>query len=463
MDNYLKKKKAIIVISEKEYARNYLTTKALDDLRKEFECRFIFSFKLAEINFNIEESINYYSGLSNEYYYNKINKLLMWKYRYKSKSFLYRIKREIAIGFSDLKRPKRLFLKFYEIFYYSILTKPLFFDVFLKYLKTKLIINRELLSTIIKFCPDIVIFPTSAINPVGYDLVEICKLKGIKTFFLVDNWDNLSSKNIMWNKPDYVSVWGFQSSIHARKIQDFENSSIFILGTPRFDRYFEIRKTNLNSYFDFNYILYVGTVRDIDEARVLCILDNIISKNKAIFFNTKIVYRPHPWRSSRDSIIDKNLKNIIVDPQVKENYLSKNSSDEFQPNLDYYPSLIKNAEFVIGGLTSMLIESLIFYKNFIALVNENKKSMVSPSKLYKNYTHFENLDCVSAIKFCDNLQNLEEIILCTWINRLNVNQTELDKQRQYFYHYDGSSYSLNLLKYTKLITSSSQILSIESD
>ena len=59
----------------------------------------------------------------------------------------------------------------------------------------------------------------------------------------------------------------------------------------------------------------------------------------------KIIYRPHPWRQSNEIIKYDYLDNIIIDPQIKEAYLSLD--DSFQPDLSYYPSLIKNAEFPI--------------------------------------------------------------------------------------------------------------------
>ena len=53
----------------------------------------------------------------------------------------------------------------------------------------------------------------------------------------------------------------------------------------------------------------------------------------------------------------KKLKKTIIDKQLYKNYLKLDFKTSFQPNLKYYPALLSNAEFVLGGLTSMMIES----------------------------------------------------------------------------------------------------------
>ena len=114
-------------------------------------------------------------------------------------------------------------------------------------------------------------------------------------------------------------------------------------------------------------------------------MKEIIEKNQHIFPGLKIVYRPHPWRqrsmfSSSRQIEPSNFKHIILDKQIEHAYQSNNTDDSFQPQLDYYPALISNAEFVTGGLTSMLIESLIFRKIFLGLIHDDNKHFTSMLK-----------------------------------------------------------------------------------
>jgi hypothetical protein len=216
------------------------------------------------------------------------------------------------------------------------------------------------------------------------------------------------------------------------------------LGTPRFDQYFQQRNSDLRSKFDFKYILFVGTALAFDEASVLQKLNEIISGHSDIFRLVKIIYRPHPWRQGNDSIAGKHLDNVLIDPQMLKAYADNDSSRDIQPDLSYYPSLLKNAEFVIGGLTSMLIEALIFRKRFMALVYDDGKNLTSQHNVYKYYTHFRGLSSVEAISFCDDIDKLQYVFIDTWMARSNVNEEKVDLQRRYFYFDDGRTYSQRL-------------------
>ena len=46
---------------------------------------------------------------------------------------------------------------------------------------------------------------------VDFDLVRICENSKTKTYFIIDNWDNLSSKTVFIKKPDFIGVWGKQN------------------------------------------------------------------------------------------------------------------------------------------------------------------------------------------------------------------------------------------------------------
>ena len=65
---------------------------------------------------------------------------------------------------------------------------------------------------------------------------------------------------------------------------------------------------------------------------------------------------------------------MIIDPQLSSNYLKDLNSTKYQPKIDYYPSLIKNADLIITGPTSMVIEAAIFYKKTLLLGFKDKKN-----------------------------------------------------------------------------------------
>lgn len=450
------KKKLLIVISNDLFIRNYITTDALSLLEDEYDCTFLVSRKISNLDklktytnirfydFNNDQSALHY----------KIFNLLMSHYRNKSKSFKFREQRGLQIDFNFEGNPsapvwlikaairycKWLVLKALKFSYRNYLV----FYTYFTYLKSGLVENPEINSAIDEIKPDLVLFPSTAFDPDGNDLLRICNRKKVQSLFLVDNWDNLSSKTILWIKPDYIAVWGEQSKEHACQIQGFEPSRITSIGTPRFDEYFQTRDTRLPSLFNYKYILFVGTALAFDEAGALLKLDEIINSNREVLGDLKIVYRPHPWRGGTDSIEGMDLKNVVIDPQMEESYLKRKNSVDFQPSISYYPALLHNSEFVIGGLTSMLIETLIFRKRFLALAYDDGINFTNQYNVFKNYTHFEGLDHVEAISFCYDLRELDGVLMNMYQRRNDVDPELVDSERMYYYYSDDRRYKERL-------------------
>ncbi len=450
------KKKILFVITNDIYIRNYLTTSALDALKKKFSLSFLISNEIKSVE-EIEqiEHFSYPVSIFRQKVYYKLFDLFMWHYRSKSKTFRFRIKRvqgldlhfgsKVPILLRFLKSIWRLIRYSYLFLRNIFIANSLILPIYLFILNMIMGINKPLHQKIEKLTPDLVLFPSSAHDPEGTDLIKICKDKDIPIGFLIDNWDNLSSKSIFWELPSFIGVWGLQSKEHAKNIQGFQDEKVFLLGTPRYDEYFSLRDSQLNSPYTYKYILFVGTALVFDEPSVLIRLNEIIEKNLKLH-GIKIVYRPHPWRQTDEIFELENLKHVVVDLQLEDAYKSGKRDVSLQPSLSYYPSLISNAEFVIGGLTSMMIEALIFHKRFLGLIHDDTKHFTSMHNVYENYTHFEGIDEMDAVTLCSNLDDLEECLIELLDSKDALNPQLIDEQRNYFYYQDHLSYQDRLLK-----------------
>jgi hypothetical protein len=455
-----RKKKILIIISNDLFVRNYISTYAFSHLQNDANCKFLFSDKILNRNFenfsNFEYDCFKIDSKVEKKHFDLYN-ILMWRHKSKSKSFRFRAKRIYQFKPEPIRNFQNIFFWFIYIFKYitnyilNFLKKTLFgsnffFPVYFWFIKHELPINLQLKKAVLDFEPDLVLFPSSAYDPISNDIVILCKQFGIKTLFLVDNWDNLSSKSILWNKPQHVAVWGEQSKEHAIQIQGFKKQNVHLIGTPRYDSYFSLSNTNLQSPYDFKYILFVGTFLEFDEPGALRKLNDYIKNNENHFNGVKIVYRPHPWRSGKDTIVNDNLEFIEIDKQVRGAYLKSDNSIENQPNIDYYPNLIHNAEFVIGGLTSMLIEALIFNKRYLALVYNDGLNKYSQNIVLKNYTHFEGIDKLEYVSFCHNISELTNVFFEIWENKNCINVESNKQQIEYFYYNDELTYQERLNK-----------------
>jgi hypothetical protein len=450
----LKKEKILIVVSSDIFVRNYILTDAFHQIEEEFECFYIANTNVTNTkpikcknNFIGFYEINSKSKSINQ----KIFNALTWRHKSRSKSFQYRLLRSTPSLRAVIKGPRKTLI--FRFFKWAIL-KPLInikrmlitFDsvaeIYMNYLVSRLTHSKELEYAIENNEYKYLIYPSTAYEPEWLDLVRLCRKNSTKSFFLVDNWDNLSSKTVALEKPDYISVWGQQSKEHAIKIHEFDSNQIFLMGTPRFDSYFKLRNSEIKSYFDFPYILFVGTALNFDEEQILYFINDLIEKNKDSLSGLKVIYRPHPWRQNHIKIEPSYGKNIITDPQSLTG--GDDKSIAYQPDLNYYPSLLKNAEYIMGGLTSMLIEGLIFYKQFLAFVIDDGTYMTNMKNAWLYFEHFKGLDSIDAITINESFEEIEKNILSCLDKRLSLNKQTLDIQRNYYLYDDNSSYSERL-------------------
>lgn len=455
------KKKILIVISGDLFIRNYLLTNAFSLLEENFECHYI-----ANDETTIREPLELKSNFKGYYQIDSTMKkihqnifdLLMLKFQERSSSFKFRIMRttpSLQLVFTGLKRraPLRflrwIFLKPFILFKRLAFKVPIIFNSYLSFLKNNLIINKDLYKYVNEYPFDLVIFPSSAYGPDGIDLSIICNQSSIKTLYLIDNWDNLSSKSILWEQPYHLGVWSEQSKQHAIEIQGMDSQKVSLLGTPRFENYFDTRFKLLDSHFDFKYVLFAGTALNFNEEKILAYIDAVIEKNLDLFGDLKVIYRPHPWRQNNCEVHDSYGKNIITDPQI----LSANNdkTTRTQPNLDYYPSLLQNAEYVMGGLTSMLIESLIFYKQFLVFIHEDDEYISNMRNAWNYFVHFQDLDKVEAIELSLSFHDIEKSMIHCWNNRDKMKKDLIDQDRSWYLFHNGENYQKRILGLTKKI------------
>ena len=456
----MKKKKILFIISDDLFVRNYIDTGVYKFLEKRFSVSLIADEKIAskEKVKNIRSFKGFYkiteeerkaiANVTNQQIWKKLDKsstirlkkknLLQFNKFYEDK--IYNKNFNILLFFKKVL----VFIKDYLNFFYD--TNKIFFYL-RNFKENKIKINYALKKFIEKTEPKVILLPSSYQDPTTYNLIKISNKKKFNSVLLIDNWDNLSSKSGIFNNDLYYAVWGEQNKNFAKKIHNIKKERIFLVGTPRYDKYFLLRNKKIKKHFDFKYILFsASSLRYTYETDILKILDSILENNKK-FFNIKIIYRSHPWRPFTKVVDDSLYKNIILDPQINKEHKKKLFNTNFQPNLNYYPSLIKNAEFVISGPTSMVIECAIFYKKILLLNFDDKNSNLTPRKVCEQFEHFKNIDKIKIIKKNNYLHNLEkdmEYLLEKKIEKKILQQTDLE--RRYFLFNDKFSYNQRLEK-----------------
>ena len=475
--------KKILICLPSQYYFKYIEHDSFKELQKNYNV----SFLLNKNKWNKKILTNKISSrkIKNKHFYELNNKdhayfmktlqLFLVVNRKLSKTFRYNFRRwypnlqdfikiektKIRDNFNKSKNFSfvRTILKyFYKPFFSRMvvifLSNKIIFYFYKNLILSKLKLNSDISKIVKKIKPDLIIYTTHCYEPETFMLPKIANTVGAKTFFLVDNWDNISCKTVFFNKPDFLGVWGKQSKNHASKIQDINKKKIFYTGSPKFDNYLTLRKKRLKNIFKHKYVLFFGLVEVYDDIKVLKKLDKEIIDNPSIYKNLKIVYRPHP---SRPNIFLHSkkinfLNNVILDPQMNNFIKSKNK--KFLDNSNFYfEKLLSNSLFNVGGLTTVTIESLIFKKKQIFLCYNEDDSITDPKTLFEVNLHFEKIDQISALKKSESVDSVIRDFRLMFVNKSyeNINN-KLDEEINYFYNISKLKYPKKILSIIKSLT-----------
>jgi hypothetical protein len=255
---------------------------------------------------------------------------------------------------------------------------------------------------------------------------------------LVDNWDNLSSKTIISDPPDFITTWGPQSASHATQIQGISVEKVVPIGAPRFEDHFSYQQDRIANFAGTPpYILYCGTSLYSHEERNLDSLDGILEK---IGSPVMVRYRPHPLRLKglRPSIRNQ-FGHITSEGPLALSQGQYLSPSPYPPESGLAEQLA-NCQFALGGLTSVLLEAELHQKRYIAFANREKYNLLSPKTVFEEYTHFVGIADLSHLTICSSLRDLPDLV------DEHLRQTEIPQQprddvigREFFLAGNGSS------------------------
>lgn len=315
-------------------------------------------------------------------------------------------------------------------------------------------LSDELLELMRELRPDVVIAPSNGYDPMVWDGVRAARSLGIPSLALIANWDNLSSKGVFAEKPDYLGVWGQQGVEHAEFMHGIPRDRARPLGAPQFEHYFQHALGSSQSPFPFRYVLFAGCFAPFDELAALERLERLIEEHG---LDVKIVYRPHPHRYPRkrsDFVDEDRFRHVVLDPQIHDLYAasveeSKNWNSPQRkrvkpllPPLDYYPALLENAEFVVCPLSTMIVEAAIFERPVVVVAYDDGIHENSPASVV-DYEHFDGIDRIDGFRLCTQPEQLDAHFLALATAEDEMSPSLRD-QLLWWLHFDDRPYSERL-------------------
>jgi hypothetical protein len=438
--------KVCIVISSQLFKRNYLNDLFLDSPSTNTTILAHSSVQFDDQEYSLYDIHTYELSWLQQALSSFLFKSNLFRFIGKSKTFRFRLSRyfyvpEILNSVGDALESKQLysiktFFKVYRLVFKSflfLLSCPFFLAVGLlpSSLRRKLILltGSLLIEKIRHIKPDLVIFPFAAYEAEQNYLALFAKQIGYKSFFCTDNWDNLSSKNVVEFHPDFISVWGRQTAAHAITIHNIKKSSITRAPSPRLAVY-NTKRFQPTPIPDGITIGFVGSFLPFDEIEALSLIsDELEQYSSSSGTPIRILYRPHPWRMASSSNLISALRYVQICPELQSSWRHNSWSIHNQPALLGYRLFFDSCSFIVGGLTTMLLEALLSRKIAIAIAYWDKPyNLYSPASAYKHYTHFKNINKLSNLRLAESKEQL--------INQIRLAITDHiyrdDKQLSFF-------------------------------
>ena len=277
--------------------------------------------------------------------------------------------------------------------------------------------HPEMDSLVRRHRPDFIILPSRILDIMADDVLQIAAHHRIPTFLLVGGWDHLSSKGILHTQPSLIGVWGQQTQRHAVEIQGASPENVVCIGAPHYEAFRASPSGDRDAFrqsiglpLDKKTILFGGSFRQFDETALLKHIDAAIEEGR--IGPLHILYRPHPWRLSRDNedpFFDHSWKHVSIDPAIAPTYEQSKagksvSHNDFQYSMSYLNDLLRAVDGVVSPMSTLILEAMMLGTPVLAVAFNDGKHLWSADKTAQ-MTHFEGLRDVPGLDFCDRSED----------------------------------------------------------
>ena len=404
--------KILIVISSSFHMRSVLDSGLLAGMADSFAVILAIEKDLLSAPPLIKQRICYFSTSRINH---KISNLLMdsgtWKYREKSSSFQYRIKRRLVgdISFNQLTlRSKFKYpFRFTKNLARYLLLGNILFNYALRQLSRNIQAREHLVHNILsEVKPDLVLIWSQTLDSASSAFIYQSKEFGIPHILIADNWDNLFSKTVFPIKPDIVGCFGEQSAEFGSKLHDIPRDRFFALGSARFDVYRNLPKVNSR-----RLIIFAGSSMPEDDENILRLMDQVRA-DSYMQTSSQILcwrYRPHP--------VPQHKVSSFVDsfPKIEFTNRSDHVGENRWPDLTDSVVELANTRVAICMPTSYLLEALICEVPVIIPVFNEMVGLTSSKTLMNSLAHLKDIENLPGVfivnspsEFIDQLSNLLE-------------------------------------------------------
>lgn len=342
-------------------------------------------------------------------------------------------------------------------------SRPGFFQIYKWKTLRKIGRNAPLEQLLKELNPDIILHPTVLEGLFVSDLIDWGKRNQIPVVYLMNSWDNPSTKAMTIGVPDWLVVWGEQTRQHSINHLRIPPERVIAAGAAQFDVYkappeeskedFRIRN---GFQISDKIILYAGSSKGINEVQHLIRLDQAIESGE--LSPCKIIFRPHPWRGiieGEPNFFDVHWNHVTFDPEMVEYYHLSREKNEIIPTkgIEYTHTLLNAIDLVVSPISTIMLESVMHGKPAIGYLPETdiSKNFFLRTMANMNFMNefFDMFDSGPYRKMEELIKKINEILS----NDQKDIEDAVAKKADYFVRAEGGRYIDQVRKLLENISS----------
>lgn len=322
-----------------------------------------------------------------------INQTALWKYR--ENSYAFKLKANALFGRKKDQKEWTNFITYdlelngLKRFFVRLMSNEILNHFLRKCLSVlRFSVNRKEYSDLFDNC-DLMIIPYSGHDSSDFhDFNWVSRKLGKSTFIIQENWDNLSSKNVITEDVDYFGVWGEQSAKHLKSMHQCQPKSIFLLGSPRFDDYYATGQSRKAIKGSKKKVLIAGSRNTLEDS---VLIESILAVRDEIQLDVELIYRPHPANRGGTTRNTEQFK-FLYEGMISE----QKGSDSRESKL---LEQISESDLIVCHLSTLVLEGLILNRpiciplfaesNYPQIYRKNYQDLLYGLEHFKGISEFE--------------------------------------------------------------------------
>jgi hypothetical protein len=431
--------KILIVVSSSFHLRSVIDSGLLINLCSKFEVTLATNVELEQ---NLEpvnlKRCMFRTSPQNSKFTGYIMDSGTWRFRSKSSSFRYRIKRRLYGDTSHNNFDFIQKLKFKYRFMIS-LTKYFLLGNILSYWALRNIYrilqrNEQSVANVLKIQnPDLVIVWAQTLDPASSAFLYHSRKNSIPSLMIADNWDNLFSKTVFPISPNYVGCFGAQSADFGSKLHGIPRNRFLLVGSARFDVYREFSKIE-----DRKIILFAGSSMPEDDEKIVTLIDEVRAQRKNVFEFDQFTwrYRPHPV----PQYVVSDFQDLFPSFDFTDN--RSNSAEIAWPSLQDSVTELANTRVAVCMPTSYLLEALACEVPVIIPAFLNMNGLTSSRVLMESLAHLKNVHELPGVFVATSEEDFKRQLNKLIESDLRI---KLSEKLDYFVEFSKNSFADNLI------------------